>query len=349
MKEYTCLALLCGLLLLAGSTTAQAQATSRIPFQKGGDIWIINDDSTGLNNLSAVEFDPLGEFSEGQPSACGNRIVFASDKEDLGGADIWIINRNGTGAVNLTPGTEGTETKPHCGMLSLGGNGLVVFVSTMATDDGSETELYTVPTSGFLNIVRLTNNTVKDDDPTWCGGSKIAFIRKMGTGTSPSADEVLIMNQDGSEPYRLTCDEWHTAAPSCYRKQDGSLHVAFAAGDNFVEGLDDPQPADIYRIAVCDACPGHEQIGGCEVPYCCFDQVSGRLTTNVLAEDTAPSWSPGGDFITFASDRVGPLDGNVDYEIYKIDAVDGEEVFLQQLTVNHPEDDEEPYWSEMRP
>jgi hypothetical protein len=102
------LSLVTALLMLA-LTAPVAQATSpgengRIYFTAcgescGSDIYSVNPDGTGLENVTDVVTDPPGppqNASDPAVSADGKRMAFAADRE------IWIMNTDGTGALQLT-------------------------------------------------------------------------------------------------------------------------------------------------------------------------------------------------------------------------------------------------------
>lgn len=75
---------------------------SQIVYSSGGDIWIMNVDGSGQQQLTT---DATNDF-ESAVSPDGTQIVFASDRS--GNDDIWIMNIDGTDQRNLTnhPGNE---------------------------------------------------------------------------------------------------------------------------------------------------------------------------------------------------------------------------------------------------
>lgn len=245
------------------------------------------------------------------PKFCGgDKIVFSR------AGDIWVMNTNGSSPVNLTPNTAGSiEANPDC----RGNTGLrlIVFESAMDQPNG---ELYTVPISGSP-ITRLTNNSVTDQHASWCG-TRIIFSRDTNNPeTSHTDDDLFIIDEYGGNELRLNADDDGDYEPAC--SPDG-LSVAWA------RLLDYQDNTDIWRMKIpSSTCP--PPTTGCG-SFCC--PLTVRLTTNFFETDSWPTWSPGGSVISFSSNRA--LAGSTDYEIYKMDADDGElePGFIVPLTNN---------------
>ncbi len=138
--------------------------------------------------------------------------------------------------------------------------------------------------------------------PKWSpDGTQIAFV---------SADDMYLMNADGSEPRLLLASAYSPAW-----SPDGA-QIAY------VSNLDsDNGTYELYVMNVSDG-PNADGTG------------QTRLTDN-LAHDMSPAWSPDGTQIAFVSNRDG------DAEIYVMNADGSGQVNI----TNHSETDESPAWS----
>ena len=327
--------------MLAVPPLVHAQATSKIVFvrpdagaQTDNEIWIA--DETGLNEVKLTDND----WDDVEPSFCDgqNKVVFSSNRAGTGEHDVWVMLANGAGAVNLTPGT-GDDREPDCSKSLSPAE--VVFQSDMDDPDG---EIYRIPLTGGTAI-RLTDNLFPDDDPTWCGkdDEEIVFARQVDLEgcltTQPKHG--IVMDRHGQTERQLTCGEHNHSEPSCSPMGD---EIAFRYAPNCGTP---PANAAIHKMAATCTTT-------CTAPLSCstancFSCGQTPLTEQLPASNnTEPRWSLSGGLITFASFRIGPEDGNSDWEIYKMDR-DGEFVSLDQVTTNHPDEDRSPDWSEIRP
>lgn len=303
--------------------------------------------------------------SDEYPVICekANKIVFSSDRDTPGTFDIWIMNTDGSGKMNLTPNTPiSNEHEPHCGVTTSTGN-MIVFRSDMDGDD----EIYRVNTDG-TGIKQLTFNDKHDTNPQWCG-DRIIFVRDLLDGDAcctedPCSDptrptnsgkdpQLYMMNKHGdlfgSPARELTCANNPDPGPNCTASGPDVMFffrpTCHVDANGTTVAMSAYQPADyaareIFRMPLCP----DEQ--------CCVtshnDPDLTQLTnTTRLVEDDYPSWSPGGNFITFASNR---LDGlfTTDWEIYKMDSEFGELFDPPTPLTFDPADDVDPQWGEVK-
>jgi Tol biopolymer transport system component len=247
---------------------------------------------------------------------------------------------NGSSPTKLTDQAIGDDREPDC-TKSLSPP-VVVFSSNM---DHSTHEIYTVPITGGTPT-RLTFNSTDDDDPTWCGkdDEEIVFARQVNLegclATQPK--HIILMDRHGTAERQVTCGEHNHSEPACSPQGD---QVAFRFAANCGTP---PGNAAIHKMATTCSTT-------CTAPLSCSTANCFSCTQTALtlqdpaSNNTEPRWSLGGTMITFSSYRLGPEDGNTDWEIYKMDSVAGEDEFLDQVTTNNPHEDRSPDWSEIRP
>jgi len=81
----------------------------------------------------------------------------------------------------------------------------IMFVS----DKDGNPEIYIMDSTGG-NIVRLTNNDVRDDQPVWSpDGKQIAFVSYLDGDA-----EIFVMKSDGSDQRRITNNDFHDSDPA---------------------------------------------------------------------------------------------------------------------------------------
>src|SRR6266550_1068842 len=140
------------------------------------------------------------------------------------------------------------------------------------SDRSGNYEIY-VMTRGGAPLVRLTNTTAANGQPSWSpDGAKLAF-----TSDRDGNREIYVMNADGSGQTRLTNNSATDDVPAW--SPDGTK-IAFAS--------DRDGNSEIYVMNA----DGTNQI---------------RLTNNA-ATDYWPAWSPDGAKLAFESDRDGNLE-----------------------------------------
>ena len=151
----------------------------------------------------------------------------------------------------------------------------IVFQSFEHADDAEDdagSEIYVMDIDGG-NRVRLTDNTYRDDKPSWSpDGSKIVFI---SDSEKDGKEQIYVIDEDGSNLRQLTNGgqndqpEW---------SPDGTEIVYESR----------PGKGDWWRIDVIDA---RTTIG------------SGRILTFSSTNDYVPTWSPDSEHVLFSSFR----------------------------------------------
>lgn len=325
------------------------------------DIFIMDDDGGNVVNLTAAN-DPL-DRQDKDPVFCGNKIVYASDRDSAGTFDLWIMNKNGSNPVNLTPNTAGSnESEAHCQADVL----LPEIVFRREVPGGSEpAQIWKIRADG-TQLSQLTDHDFDDVNPQWCG-TDIIFLRNHFEGPvctghqgvlNPGEDwQIYLMGAEGElchtcEPARkLTCA--HNADnsqgcgptdldavlfywPTCRVDAQGNTQIAASAYT-----IADYSPRNIVRFTLCD-----------EEEACCVGTAAGItwLTDDSEHDSDFPAWSTGGAQITFASERED-LSETTDWEIYKMNSANGSD--LAQLTTNGvvgqpagANEDADPHWGE---
>ena len=232
-------------------------------------------------------------------------------------------------------------------------------------------EIYLMNPDG-KRVRRITKHPQDDGTPAWSpDGQKITFSsfrdehRLQGRG--PILGEVYVMNPDGTDLINLTQSPKRWEGSSSW-SPDGT-QIAFTSGERFKWGggfrmniwVMDADGKNLRNLTNHDAhdrrpdwSPDGQQIafqsdrnrdwefefereikGNWEIYVMNADGANPINLTNHPADDGAPSWSPDGRQIAFASDR----DGN--WEIYVMNADGANPINL----TNHPADDGAPSWS----
>lgn len=148
--------------------------TGKIAYERGGQIWIMNEDGTGQ-----AAFTSITQPSPARPawSPDGSKIAFSSNNE------IWVINSDGTNQVQVTTTATADSDptwSPDGTKIAFTKGNLIASINLNGT-----------------NETPLTSGPV-DREPAWSpDGTKIAYRGTSGLWT---------MNADGSNKVRILTD-----------------------------------------------------------------------------------------------------------------------------------------------
>jgi Tol biopolymer transport system component len=171
----------CALILAVPAEAAFPGQDGKIAFVRGGDIYTINPDGTGTQQLTTT-----GNNSEPAWSANGRRIAFTSDRD--GNDEIYVMDQNGAGQMNLTndPADDSHPTwSPGGDRITF--DRLTPFVSF---------DIYVMNADG-TGAVDITDGPGESGvDPTWSpDGGRIAFV---------DINNITLINPDGTGLLALT-------------------------------------------------------------------------------------------------------------------------------------------------
>jgi hypothetical protein len=190
-----------------GLCAAPAQATfpggnGKIVYENGGNLFTINPDATGQNQLTAT-----GDAHDPVWSPDGMKI--ALDRSVGGNVDVWVMNADGSGLTQLTndPAADFLPAwSPDGAQLAF-----------VAARDGNN-EIYRMKTDG-TDQVRLTNSGPADTQPDWSpDGSRIAAV----------SGGIYTMKPDGTDQQFLTSGTGPSWNPESY-----GLAYTYANPGNF--------------------------------------------------------------------------------------------------------------------
>lgn len=184
---------------------------------RDGNFEIYTMDSDGsdqerlTNTANAVDNHPVW-------TPDGDHIVFTSDRG--GNFDIWIMEADGDDPRNVTAAA-GIDDNP-----SISPDGSRIAFSS---DRDGNREIYVMNTDGTGTPVRLTTNAAADNAPAWSpDGLRIAFQSTRGDGL---ADDIFVMNVDGTNVLRLTTDAGPDESPAWVHSGTSIVFATSRTGD----------------------------------------------------------------------------------------------------------------------
>jgi dipeptidyl aminopeptidase/acylaminoacyl peptidase len=252
-------------------------------------------DRDGNAEIYAIDADGAHETRLTFSSASDNsprwgldgRIVFVTNREVAARSNLWVMNADGTDQHRLTPSSFfWNESRPAW---SPDGRRIIF----QADRDGpvGNTELYSMAVDG-TNLRRLTTYPGKDDWPTWSpDGNQIAFAR----GPSPFANEIYLMNADGTDAHEITL-------PRLAGLNFGVVPSRPRAGKLFRAIYDVSEVSGADRVMPTVACAARLGTKAMRERTRTFDDYSGRATCAWILPKTAK-----GKRLTVAIAVTGPM------------------------------------------
>lgn len=273
------------------------------------DIYVMAPDGTNVTRLTD---DPANDLDPAW-SPDRQQIAFVSDRE--GDFDIYTINADGTNLVRLAA-HKGRESHP---VWSPDGQRIA-----FSSDRDGDSEIYVVHRDGS-NLTNLTNSPGFDTSPAWSPSGKLVAFASWRQDRL----KIYVMNADGSDVRQLTSDQTLDCDPVW---SPNGQHIAFISGAG---SIDDKPVTSVYLLEnglMFASSGGVFDTHSVDTSICVIN--ADGSDKKMLSEGWAPTWSPDGQHIVFASDHADTI------AIYAANP-DGSDV--TRLT-NNPTSDYAPAW-----
>jgi Tol biopolymer transport system component len=285
------------------SSPEQSATPGAILFTSDGDLWVINSDGSGLQQLTHLKAAKV--LSAAYQSPDGNRIAYVNHRRLEGSAllhpNVWVMNADGSGVTPLTG-----ELKRTFGPIAWSHDGRKLAAVSVLTDFGEDQQLKYLTSDIFLVnadgsgaklLIHLTDPEIHVQSVSWSpDGRKIAFLwNRLLYGDDHRTpkwlnENIWVMDADGSHVIPLT----RFTGPSSVREigwSPDSRRVTYISSRAF-DGSDAGAGRDNIWVSDAD--------GSGSLPLTRFRSMF--VTFNAF------SWSPDGSRLSFSSNCS--LDGS---------------------------------------
>ena len=230
---------------LADMQPAWSPDGSMLAFSRGGEIFLVQPDGTGLQNLSR------GNTNDQEPvwSPDGTHIAFAGDAGKPNLVDIFTMRTDGTERANLTR-MAGNDAEPDWGR-----TGEILWSHFPVTEKGTPPgDVWTMHADGTVKHALLTGPVNDEEARISPDGSTIVFLSQRDGHM-----QLYLMNADGSNLRRLIASDADDREPQW--SPDGE-YVVFSRVTTknaaiWVVGADGSNPHPITDVCVTAECVKH--------------------------------------------------------------------------------------------
>ena len=334
--------------MAAAQREAEAASTEKVVFASNrttgtgvnnptGDfeIFRMNPDGTGVRQLTTNTVVDFGPTLSPDKTKVAYHTYNKQTSNPEGDYEIYIMNASdGKEKKNLT--NNGADVLDYLPVFSPGGK-KVAYTSSgkQASNPEGDYEVYTMRALDGANKKNLTNNGVEvaGAEPVADGGAdfspdgdKITYLSYGKRPSNPEGDSEIyrLSALDGSAKKNLTNNGMDVEDSSPQYSPDGKT-IAYES-----QGFQNSNPeadSEIYRLSALDG------------------SAKKNLTNNDFGvDDYYPIFSPGGKKIAYNSRGFQNSNPESDYEVYRLNALDGSG--QTNLTNNGDDvDDDYPFFS----